>query len=174
MTASDDLMPFLLAAMNWRDDGQWDAASVVAAPELAHYVTGWMLPGDAGVIAVERGFPAGAAWWRHFASEDPGYGYVADDVPELGMAVLAPFRRKGVAGALLDALIARAREEPLRALSLSVEDGNEVARLLYERRGFVPCSRVGDSDVMLLTLEQGENSHAVGVRQARPHNVPSG
>jgi GNAT superfamily N-acetyltransferase len=152
MTAGDDLMPFLLAAMNWRDDGQWDAASVLADPEIAHYLTGWMRPGDAGVIAIEDGVPAGAAWWRHFSSDSPGYGYVADDVPELGMAVLEPFRRRGAAGALLDALIARARGEGVRAVSLSVEDGNDVARLLYERRGFVPCGRVGDSDVMLLTL----------------------
>jgi len=152
MTAGDDLMPFLLAAMNWRDDGRWDAASVLATPDLAHYVTDWMRSGDAGVIAIEEGMPAGAAWWRYSSSVSPGYGYVADDVPELGMAVLEPFRRRGAAGALLDALIARARGESLRAVSLSVEDGNDVARLLYERRGFVRCGRVGDSDVLLLTL----------------------
>jgi GNAT superfamily N-acetyltransferase len=152
MTVGDDLMPFLLAAMNWRDDGRWDAASVLATPELAHYVTDWMRPGDAGVIAIEEGIPAGAAWWRYFSSDNPGYGYVADDIPELGMSVLKRFRRRGVAGALLDALIARARVEGLRAVSLSVEDGNDVARPIYERRGFVPCGTIGDSDVMLLTL----------------------
>jgi GNAT superfamily N-acetyltransferase len=152
MLPSDDLMPFLLAAMNWRDDGQWDEASVLADPEIAHYLTGWMRPGDAGVIAIEDGVPAGAAWWRHFSSDSPGYGYVADDVPELGMAVLEPFRRRGAAGALLDELISRARADSLRAVSLSVEDGNSVARLLYERRGFAPCGRVGASDTMLLTL----------------------
>jgi GNAT superfamily N-acetyltransferase len=154
MLQSDDLMPFVLAAMNWRDDGRWDAASMLATPELAHYVTDWMRPGDAGVIAIEEGIPAGAAWWRHFSSVGPGYGYVADDVPELGMAVLEPFRRRGAAGALLDALISRARAEGLRAVSLSVEDGNDVARLLYEGRGFVPCGRVGDSDIMLLALRR--------------------
>jgi ribosomal protein S18 acetylase RimI-like enzyme len=152
MLQSDDLMPFVLAAMNWRDAGRWDAASVLATPEVAHYVTGWMRPGDAGVMAIDGSVPAGAAWWRHFSSVGPGYGYVADDVPELGMAVLEPFRRRGAASALLDALIARARAEGLRAVSLSVEDGNDVARLLYERRGFVPCGRVGASDTMLLTL----------------------
>lgn len=152
MLPSDDIMPFLLAAMNWRDDGQWDAASVLAAPQLAHYVTGWMRHGDAGVVAMVGDSPAGAAWWRHFASDDPGYGFVADDVPEIGMAVLGPFRRRGIAGALLDALISRARAERLRAVSLSVEDGNDVARPLYESRGFVTCGRVGDSDTMLLTL----------------------
>ena len=154
MTASDDLMPFLVAAMNWRDDGQWDAASVLATPEVAHYAAGWMRSGDAGVIATDGGVPAGAAWWRHFTSEDPGYGFVADGVPELGMAVLKPFRGRGAASALLDALIARAGEEGLRAVSLSVEDGNEVARRLYERRGFAAYGRVGDSDVMLLDLDE--------------------
>ena len=166
MLPSDDLMPFLLAAMNWRDDGQWDAGSVLATAELAQYLTGWMRPGDAGVIAIEDGVPAGAAWWRHFSSDSPGYGYVADDVPELGMAVLEPFRRRGAAGALLDELISRARADGLRAVSLSVEDGNSVARLLYERRGFFACGRVGNSDVLLLT------SGGAGERGTRATSTP--
>ena len=152
MTADDDVLPFVVAAMNWRDNGVWDADSVLADPAVAHYVTDWMRRGDAGVIAVEGGVPAGAAWWRHFTRHDPGYGYVADDVPEVGMAVLPSFRRKGIAGAVLDALIDRAREESLRAVSLSVEDGNLVARSLYERRGFISVGRVGESDTMLLTI----------------------
>jgi len=61
LTSSDDLMPFLLGAMNWRDDGRWDAASALAEPGIAHYVTGWMRAGDAGVMAIEAGVTAGAA-----------------------------------------------------------------------------------------------------------------
>jgi hypothetical protein len=39
----------------------------------------------------------------------------------------------------------------MRALSLSVEDGNR-ARALCERAGFAPARRDGDSTVMVLTL----------------------
>lgn len=152
MRQSDDLMPYVLAAMNWRDDEQWSADAVLATPELAHYVAGWMRDGDAGVIAHVGGEPAGAAWWRTFTNADPGYGYVADDVPEVGLAVLGPYRRRGLASGLMSSLVARAAANGVRALSLSVEDGNSVARALYERAGFVTVGRVGDSDTLLLEL----------------------
>ncbi|NTV40408.1 MAG: GNAT family N-acetyltransferase [Demequinaceae bacterium] len=154
MTASDDVMPFVVAAMNWRDDGAWDADLVLADQAVAHYVTDWMRPGDAGVVAIEGGVPAGAAWWRHFTGDDPGYGYVADDVPELGLAVLASHRGKGIATALMTEIIRRAAAERVPGLSLSVEDGNGVARGLYDSLGFVKVGRMGDSDTLLLELAQ--------------------
>lgn len=152
MTAADDVMPFVVEAMNWSGDRAWNAASVLADPAVAHYVTGWMREGDAGVIAVEGDARVGAAWWRHFTSADPGYGYVADDVPELGLAVLPSHRRKGVARALMARVIDRARSEGVPALSLSVEDGNDAARVLYESLGFVKVGRVGASDTLLLRI----------------------
>lgn len=152
LTAADDLMPFALATMNWRDDGRWTAEMVLATPRVAHYVTHWMHEGDAGLIAHVDGEPAGAAWWRTFTSEDPGYGYVADDIPELGLAILEPYRRRGLGRALMVALIERARAEGIRALSLSVEDDNAAARALYASLGFVTVGRDGDSDTMVLTL----------------------
>jgi ribosomal protein S18 acetylase RimI-like enzyme len=152
MTSADDLMPFVLAAMNWRDDEVWTDKSVLADPQVAHYVLGWTRPGDAGVIAESDGAAIGAAWWRTFTSANPGYGYVADGVPELGLAVFAAHRGKGVAMALMTALVERARVEGVPALSLSVEDGNDAARKLYDSLGFVAVGRVGNSDALLLRI----------------------
>lgn len=153
MTADDDLMPFLLAAMNWHEDHQWTAETLLATPEVAHYVTGWMRTGDGGVVSLVGDQPVGAAWWRTFTSDDQGYGYVADGVPEIGLAVLTPYRRAGLATALMVALIDRAVAEGIGALSLSVEDGNVAARALYEDLGFTKVRRVGDSDTLLLDLD---------------------
>ena len=152
MTSADDLMPFGLAAMNWRDDGVWTEQSVLTDQQVAHYVTDWMREGDAGVIACVDGAAVGAAWWRTFTSADPGYGYVADDVPELGLAVLASYRGKGIARTLMMALLERARAEGVPALSLSVEDGNISARGLYDSLGFVKVGSVGDSDTLMLRI----------------------
>lgn len=149
-TAGDDLLPFLVAAFDWRGDGAWDEARAMADPRVAHYAVGWMRPGDDGVVAVEAGVAVGAAWWRTFTADDAGYGHVADDVPELSLAVLPPWRGRGVAGLMLDSLIDLAREQGLRRLSLSVEDGNDVARAMYERRGFVVVGREGHADTLLL------------------------
>ena len=38
------------------------------------YVENWGRPGDAAVIALDDGFPVGAAWYRLFKEGVPGYG----------------------------------------------------------------------------------------------------
>ena len=48
---------------------------------------------------------------RCFAAAAPGYGYVADDVPELAIGVYPEFRGQRVGSLLLGALIARASAE---------------------------------------------------------------
>ena len=78
------------------------------------YVKAWGRPGDAAVIALEDGFPVGAAWFRLFRESAPGYGFVDEHTPELAIAVVPNARGKGVGGELLDALLARAREDGLR------------------------------------------------------------
>ncbi|MGK5681379.1 GNAT family N-acetyltransferase [Actinoplanes sp. URMC 104] len=65
--------------------------------------------------------------------------------------VLAAWRGRGVASALLDAVIDLAGQRGVPGLSLSVEDGN-AARRLYERAGFQVVGRTGGSDTMLLRL----------------------
>jgi GNAT superfamily N-acetyltransferase len=129
-------------------DMGWEATAVdagmralgrVAAftmPHVRHYLDGWGRPGDTGVVAVaSSGQRLGAAWYRLFPEEDPGWGFVAPDVPELSIGVTTDARGRGVGSALLDALLALAREEGYRALSLSVDRQNP-ARRLYESRGF--------------------------------------
>ena len=152
MTGGDDLMPFLVAAMDWRDEGTWDAGTVLATPGVAHYIDGWMREGDAGLVATRDETLLGAAWWRIFGSGDRGYGFVDDDIPEIGLAVLETARGQGVGTRLLTELVNLARSQRRRGLSLSVEDGNEGARRLYERLGFVVCAREGNSDTMVLWL----------------------
>jgi len=61
----------------------------------------------------------GAAWARQFDVDDPGYGFVDNDVPEIGMGVVTAFRGHGVGTRLLAALIGEARDRSCRALSLS-------------------------------------------------------
>ncbi len=145
----DDLMPFLVEAMNWRGGRECDAQSILTTPSVAHYISGWMRSGDDGVIAEIAGQAAGCAWWRQFDASDPSYGYVADDVPELGIAVLPGYRGKGIGRAVLTGLLELAAGEGHEALSLSVEDRNHGALRLYESLGFEDVGRSGGSSVML-------------------------
>jgi ribosomal protein S18 acetylase RimI-like enzyme len=148
------LLDGLFQAVNWQGDVRVARPAILADPGLAHYVTGWPRPGDFGVVAMAGVAPIGAAWCRTFTSEDPGYGFVSEDVPEVSMGVASNRRGQGIGSTLLTALIAQARARDLRALSLSVEDGNR-ARALYARAGFAVVGRNGSSDVMLLHLSAG-------------------
>ncbi|MFH8627423.1 GNAT family N-acetyltransferase [Streptomyces vietnamensis] len=125
---------------------------VLATPHFAHYVTGWPRPGDFGMVVEDpTGSPLGAVWARRFPSDDPGYGHVDPQVPELTAGVLPGHRGRGIGGALLDAVVALAAQSGVDQLSLSVEGGNHAAAL-YASRGFVAVGREGNSDTMLLRL----------------------
>jgi GNAT superfamily N-acetyltransferase len=94
-------------------------------------------PGDRGFIAEAGagGAPAGAGWFRLFPAADRGYGYVADDIPEIILAILPAFRGQGIGTSLLYHLIDQAQQDGYCGISLSVDPRNAAVRL-YERTGF--------------------------------------
>jgi ribosomal protein S18 acetylase RimI-like enzyme len=119
---------------------------------VALYVKAWGRRGDTAAIALLDGFPVGAAWFRLFPAKQPGYGFVDERTPELAIAVVPNARGKGVGGALLEALLARAREAGHGAISLSVDKLNGGAIRLYEQHGFRRVGETGDSLTMLADL----------------------
>ena len=92
--------------------------------------------------------PVGAAWYRFWSEHDHSYGYVSADIPELGMAVVNGFRKRGVGGRLLHALIKLAADRGIARLSLSVEEDNP-ARRLYLRQGFERVAAIGNAWTMV-------------------------
>ncbi len=134
---------FVLAA-DWNPANVKGEAHWRADPTFPKYVGGFPRGTDHGIVAEVRGAPVGAAWWRYFTEREPGYGFVAADIPELSIGVVLAQRGQGIGRALLRALVG-VRAGPM---SLSVEDGNPAIRL-YESEGFVPVGRVGGSTTML-------------------------
>jgi GNAT superfamily N-acetyltransferase len=139
--AEPEDVPFLWD-MGWEatavDDGMraLGREAAFAMPHVRRYLDGWGRRGDVAVVAVAAdGRRLGAAWYRLFPAEHPGWGFVASDVPELSIGVVAEARGRGVGSALLDALLILARKQGHRAVSLSVDRRNP-ARRLYERMGF--------------------------------------
>jgi len=116
---------------------------------VARYVKGWGRPGDTVLIAVEDGFPVGAAWFRLFRRDHPGYGFVDEETPELAIAVVPNRRGHGLGEALLEALCERARADSYSALSLSVEKGNEGLLTFYEKHGFARVHEDGGDTVTM-------------------------
>ncbi len=145
------LKKMLYEAAVWNPD--WPRERMIEAladPMLERYHGDWGRPGDAGVIAELDGEPVGAAWFRLFTAEEPGYGYVEETTPELGIAVVPLHRRKGIGETLLRALIVQAREEGFQALSLSVAAHNR-SRMMYERTGFTKVREDGQGSWIMRT-----------------------
>ena len=109
---------------------------IVREPSISRYVSGWGRAGDEGVVAMdsETGVQAGAAWFRLFTTEEPGFGFVNPATPEISIAVAAGHRGRGLGTAMLNRLIAGAGGR-YGALSLSCDPANPAWRL-YRRLGF--------------------------------------
>jgi GNAT superfamily N-acetyltransferase len=151
----DFLNDMLVAAVNWSPKWNQSRASIFATPAIMHYVADWPRPSDLGLVAEAGGRRIGATWLRFLPETDPGYGFVAADVPELTIGVSVPWRGRGVGRALLRAVAAEARARGIRRISLSVERKN-YARALYLSEGY----RVADasdprSDTMVTDLGPG-------------------
>lgn len=142
----------VVEAANWRQGGAQPRHQVLTSPEHVRYLSGWMRPSDAGLVALdEHSQPIGAAWYRMLPRSDPGFGYVGVGVPELIIGVRPIWRAHGVGRALLHQLCDHARAQGFARLSLSVERGN-FASTLYRSEGFaVTQSGIGrDTMVKLL------------------------
>ena len=70
-----------------------------------------------------------------------GMMYVLDEGYISNVAVAPAYRRRGVADALISALMTRAEELNLAFVTLEVRAGNEPAKALYAKHGFVPVGR---------------------------------
>ena len=107
------------AALGERPWTRQDMAELLASPNAG------------GFFLLIDGADAGVALWR----------VTVDEAELLTIAVQADHRRRGVARALLDAVIERVRERGARKLFLEVGVDNPPARSLYAQAGFAEVGR---------------------------------
>lgn len=105
-------------------------ADMKATPSLASYVEGWGRPGDIGIVAEAAGEPVGAVWVRLMR----GYGFIAEGIPELAIAVKHGSEGRGLGTQLLEAIVVQCAGIHAH-ISLSVREDNP-AVALYHRQGF--------------------------------------
>lgn len=127
--------------------------SILLEPDIAIYVQDWGRPGDEGLIAIENtsGREVGACWIRCWTADQHGYGYVAEQTPEISIALLPEHRRKGLGASLLTTMLDQARNR-YPSVSLSVVKDSPAVRL-YQRLGFQVVGMVMESYVMLKVLK---------------------
>jgi ribosomal protein S18 acetylase RimI-like enzyme len=118
---------------------------------LERYVAGWGRRGDHALVAIDEFQPVGAAWYRLFEADEPGYGFVDAETPELTIAVVPSRRGRGLGEQLLTALLEQARAAHFAQISLSVEPDNPALRL-YEQHGFTKSGERAGAWVMRAQL----------------------
>ncbi len=126
--------------------------SAVASMERGTFTAPWseatfarlLEPGTGGEVWVAETATDRSGWGETHDDGGPGsrlIGYavlwLAGDQGELAnLAVRPDARGQGIGGRLLDHVLERCREAGIAALYLEVRHSNEVARALYEGRGF--------------------------------------
>ena len=152
----EDEVPFLeemlYAALAWRADVELPPPEwVLAHPQVVVFHEGWGREGDVGLVAEVDGTPVGLAWYRFFTEAEHGEGFVDEATPEVAVAVVDGRRGRGIGRALMEAIHARAREQGVTQLSLSV-DADNPAKRLYLRLGYIDIERGDEDGRMLLEL----------------------
>lgn len=123
---------------------------VIKEPFLSKYVEGWGREGDSGYIAENsKGRQVGSITMRYFSEDNKGFGYISNDIPELGMALRPEYRGKGIGTALLRKLFNELKGKGIIQISLSVDPDNVAAMKLYQRFGFREVGMVETSITMI-------------------------
>ncbi len=125
---------------------------IVLMPELQRYYENWKREGDIGYIALLGNESVGAIWLRLFGDSDTGYGFIDNQIPELGMAVIPALRNQGIGSRLFDKLLGDDELLRFKAISLSVDKNNKAMRL-YKRYGFKVFSESKKSCIMIRELQ---------------------
>jgi len=126
---------------------------LLSEPELEKILHNWGEQSvDFGIIALDvDNNPIGAVWYRYFTKDNPSFGFVDENTPELGNAVKAEMRSKGIGKSLLEKILSHARGKRILKISLSVQPEN-FARLLYEKIGFYKVTTFKDAWTIVVDL----------------------
>ncbi len=144
---ADCLRAMLYHAIYVPPDAPPPPLDIVDVPDIARYITDFgQRAGDLGVLACADGECVGAAWTRLLH----GYGFIAEDVPELSIALAPEYRGQGIGSRLLEQMLVALRPS-FRYVSLSVSEENPAKRL-YERFGFQTWSVSAGTATMRLEL----------------------
>lgn len=132
---------------NWRS-ARFTASDILGTRDMGHYTELSTRRGDFGFVALHNDTPVGVGWALFLPQSNPGFGFVAPEIPEVSLWVDEPYRRQGIGRALIAALQHSARIRDLPGLSLSVEADNP-AHALYESEGFSDVEEHASLGVMV-------------------------
>jgi ribosomal protein S18 acetylase RimI-like enzyme len=118
--------------------------------DIKKYYEAWGRGGDFGFLLIQHPseLPVGGAFVRLYPKAKAGYGFIAEDIPELNLALLPDHRGHGHGTKLLKTLIKKVKAEGYTGISLSVDATNPALRL-YQKLGFKLVSSKGNPTMLL-------------------------
>ncbi len=127
--------------------------SIIDEPKLYKYIENYgNKPGDLAVLAMKDTTIIGMIWGRIHNAANKGWGYIDEQTPEIGIAVLPEYRNLGIGTQLMDQIFKAYLAEGVRRISLSVDKRNPSVHL-YKRNGFTVVRDEDDSWVMKKELD---------------------
>jgi len=148
------------ALWDWLHVALWDPPpaglrprEVLGHPAVRIYAEEWGRPGDLGMVAVVDGHDAGACWMR-LLPENVGLAFVDEATPQLGIALMPDFQRRGVGRQLMLQTLAAGWLAGYGQVSLTVHPDNPAVSL-YEQCGFVRVEIRNGYDLMLARAPGG-------------------
>ncbi|MFP4548475.1 MAG: GNAT family N-acetyltransferase [Fidelibacterota bacterium] len=121
--------------------------SIIDHPDISKYIADWGKAGDFGVIAKTNEEKAGAIWIRYFDKNNPGYGFISEEIPELTMALKSEFRNRRLGTHMMQKFLSMCRDKEIQSISISVDKRNP-AFSFYKRLGFKIVSE-NDADFLM-------------------------
>lgn len=177
------LEPFIYQALYVAEGEEPFPKEIVNEPHIRKYIKGIDLSREYGFLAWEDEQLAGAIWGRFLPESTPGYGYYLDSYPEITLAVLTEYQKKGIGTQLLACFIKEAEKRQLPGISLSVSYGNYAIKL-YQSFGFEIIAE-RETDILMVKHLSGAKEFTVscfpekiadiarttGIRQITEHHV---
>ena len=143
---------------DWLHVSLWDPPpkglrprEVLDSPHVRIYAEDWGRPSDVGVVGELDGREIGACWMRLLPA-GVGLGSVDAHTPQLGIAVLPQFQRRGFGRQLMEAALPAAKAHGYRQISLTAHPRNPAIRL-YESCGFVKRGERNTYHLMVAKLQ---------------------
>lgn len=162
---SDLLRTATLTNMNWTGEQRFTYRDIDRASDFRHYYDLRPTRGDFGFVAERDGWTLGVVWVLFLCSSDPGYGFIADGVPELSITVWSGYRGQGIGRSLIIGALGEARACGLSRVSLSVEPDNP-SLFLYRSFGF---ERAEGTSEGIYVVNLAEDERRPCLRAEAPH-----
>ena len=145
---------FLLQVLEIAFEHPLDYPGTEQDPLFHNYKNALFNAEGATLVAASDDVLLGAAWYRNYPEDLPGYADV-NDAAEVSIGIIPEERGKGIGLRLLQDLVEVAVNERVEALCLDVLNDNYAAIELYMRVGFQAIREGEDSMTMILDLNEG-------------------